>query len=265
MAAAGGGALEGGRYLPSWSDVMRGNFDELCGRIELGPDMVQRAWRVYNKQIVVICDDSGSMGTPLAKTFLPPKPVPVTRWDELKAFMEYVIRIGAVMSDGIIVKFLNRQSPADVIRTPEQLAPYLAANPSGGTPLIGSLQWVFSTFRPAVSEKDLLLIICTDGAPSDGNPKDVKKVLTSRPDLKRSFVNFLVCTDNDEDVAYLDKIDRTVKNVDVTDDYFTERAQVHKKRGASFKFSLGDWAMKCVIGAADPALDAMDEGGCSVM
>lgn len=241
--------------VAGWSNVMQINFDSLCIQLNLNAEMRNRALRLRGKQIVVIADDSGSMQKPLRKSFLSGTP---TRWDELRVFMQYVVRLGAVMCNGVIVKFLNRVSPDLPILTPDELNRHFMMPPYGRTPLLGAMRHVFTHFAPAVTGRDLVLVIATDGEPSDGTKRDVYNLLRTRPDSGRVFVNFLVCTDNNDEVAYLNEIDKRVQGIDVSDDYRTECKQV-KKCNPWAQFSVGDWVVKAVVGAADPHLDGLDE------
>lgn len=50
-----------------------------------------------------------------------------------------------------------------------------------------------------------------------------------------------------------------MKNVDVVDDYASERAEVRKKKGQNHPFSMGDYVCKLLLGAVDPQLDKSDE------
>lgn len=68
----------------------------------------------------------------------------------------------------------------------------------------------------------------------------------------QTYVSFLACTDNLKDVAYLSSWDKTIPNVDVTDDYRSERAEIQRTRGPTFPFSFGDYIVKAMLGALDP-------------
>jgi len=48
-------------------------------------------------------------------------------------------------------------------------------------------------------------------------------------------------------------------NLDVCDDFRSERRQVLKVNGKSYPFSYGDYVVKCLIGCIDPSLDKQDE------
>jgi hypothetical protein len=48
-------------------------------------------------------------------------------------------------------------------------------------------------------------------------------------------------------------------NLDVVDDYRSERKEVKAAQGSSFPFSFGDYVVKSLIGSIDPVLDNLDE------
>jgi hypothetical protein len=41
-------------------------------------------------------------------------------------------------------------------------------------------------------------------------------------------------------------------NLDVIDDYRSERAEIQRVRGANFPFSFGDYIVKALLGSIDP-------------
>jgi hypothetical protein len=71
-----------------------------------------------------------------------------------------------------------------------------------------------------------------------------------------------VCTDDEDSVNYLNRWDRTIPNLDVVDDYRSERMEIKKVKGPNFRFSFGDYVVKSLVGSIDPELDKMDEGNC---
>ncbi len=75
----------------------------------------------------------------------------------------------------------------------------------------------------------------------------------------RTYTTIVACTDDDACVEYLNKWDRELTNLDVVDDFRSERKEVRDAKGASFPFSFGDYVVKSLIGSIDPELDDMDE------
>ncbi|CAF3613186.1 unnamed protein product [Rotaria sp. Silwood1] len=73
------------------------------------------------------------------------------------------------------------------------------------------------------------------------------------------YVTFLACTDDESSADYLSQWGRTMINVDIVDDYKSEREEVRQAKGFNYPFSFGDYIVKALIGAVDPQMDALDE------
>jgi hypothetical protein len=189
-----------------------------------------------------------------------------TRWDELRAIVQIVIEIGTVFdSNGVDVHFLNRPSMPNVTDS-RQVAESFSKRPGGYTPLTAALRRIFqSAASKPNSDKRLLVFVATDGAPTDNNGnvdvRGLENLMRNERQANTTYVTFLACTDEDESVAYLSQWDRTMMNVDVVDDYKSEREEVRRAKGPNFPFSFGDYVVKTLLGAVDPQMDALDESG----
>jgi uncharacterized protein YegL len=94
------------------------------------------------------------------------------------------------------------------VRSIEELKPYFSVNPSGGTPLNRTLSYVLSQNQGVMlGDKKLLIIIVTDGEPTDGID-DFKQSLQTRND--NVFTNIVACTDDDNTMNYLNGWDRVI-------------------------------------------------------
>ena len=62
--------------------------------------------------------------------------------------------------------------------------------------------------------------------------------------MNKIFVNIVVCTDDEDAVSYLNRWDCKIPNLDVTDDYKTEKEQIKKIKGKKYRFSFGDYVVK---------------------
>jgi hypothetical protein len=229
----------------------------VAARYEISNALTQRLRMLEQFEIVVLCDDSGSMNTPVEGTS-------GTRWDELRAIVQIVIEIGVLLdSNGVDVHFLNR-APMLNVTDPRRVEQAFAQRPSGMTPLVPALRRIFqSAASKPGSDKQLLVFVATDGAPTDNSGNvdiaSLENLMRRERQANTTHVAFLACTDDDESVAYLSQWDRTMLNVDVTDDYKTEREEVRRTRGHQFPFSYGDYIAKALLGAVDPQMDALDE------
>jgi hypothetical protein len=125
--------------------------------------------------------------------------------------------------------------------------------------------------RDALAEGKVLLIVATDGIPTDDRGLEDRQGLVNwiqrdRPAQKMPM-QIMACTDEDDIVDFLNSLDKNAVNCDVSDDYSSERQEVLKAQGAGFKFSRGDWIVKAMLGSIDPSLDSLDRapsGCCSL-
>jgi hypothetical protein len=262
-------------------------MDVLC-RFEIQDSLGNRIRRLLaGQKKVLVLDNSSSMCRTIKHSSIVQQPV-VTRNDELLVFVGMALPfLVAESPEGVDVWLLNHVGgqqhghPGPVViknvQTVEQVRQHLQ-QPYGRTPLVQCLQSVFTTYASSIGEEGLHVLVATDGEPDEANGMPgrnaVYELLKSGSLLRRNparcIVNFLVCTDDGNDVEYLNQIDQLCPFVDVTDDYASERAQVAKKRTFPRPLSVADWVLKALIGAADPSLDRVDEShmapqGCCVV
>lgn len=216
-------------------------------------------------KIAFIFDDSGSMRASLDESPLnkPGSLLKASRWDELRYFADISLEIASVFdTNGSDIHFLNKGLFERVMHA-QQLEPQFQEGPGGYTPLTDTFNAVLYQNRQELVEKKLLVIIVTDGQPTDRSGRtDIsgfKNTLMTRSPIDKIFVTIVACTDDDSCIEYLDKWDRQIRNLDVCDDFRSERTQIRKINGSKAPFSYGDYVVKCLIGSIDPELDRQDE------
>ena len=128
--------------------------------------------------------------------------------------------------------------------------------PNGHTPIDQIFNKVIQDNDDTIKEKKLLIIILTDG---EYRNKNFKQCLLNRKPMNKIFVNIVICTDKNETVNYMNKLDREIFNLDVIDDFHSERKEVKRKKGMNHSFSYGDYVVKCMIGSIDFKTDRLDE------
>lgn len=126
---------------------------------------------------------------------------------------------------------------------------------SGGTPTI-------TTIVRALSEgtKDILLIIITDGQPTDCEQwAFIPKIKELQRNYKRGkvYMSFVACTENQSDIEFMNKLDKKVRNVDVSDDYQSEFNEILRVTGKPISYNK--YITKAIIGSVVPELDTLDE------
>ena len=223
---------------------------------EIHPEYRQRLKKLREYEIVIVCDDSGSMRTLINGT-------QQRRWDYLMELVMKILPISLIFdSNGVDIYFLNRDEPTNVT-DPEEIRALFADSPVGYTPLVPVLRRVFNLPAAKVGhEKKLLVFIATDGAPTDNNGNDqireLETMMSNERCAETTHVQYLACTDEDRPIAYLKRFDGTMKNVDVTRDFNRERALIQEHMGRDHSFSEGDYLVKALLGAIDNEIDNWD-------
>jgi len=224
-------------------------FDLLVKRHELRPPVPQQLHDILtNCKIVLLCDDSGSMKQAVVEEGYDPfAPAKTTRWSELKKLAAVIIEfVTAANPEGLDIHFLNRPSISGVTDI-TGLQQVFANLPDGSTPLITSLRKIHNMYKNNLNDKQLLIVVITDGEPSDGSRNDLFYCLKDITSIGNVHVSFAECTDNEEDMAYLDSWDGKIKNFDNTDDYREELRRVKRAQGSSFKFDYTDYVIKILL------------------
>ena len=217
--------------------------------------------------IVLICDDSGSM----VSTVKQGDGTRTTRWGELKDTVKVVVDVAAALDDdGCDMYFLNRE-PSRNVRDPSIVMERFATGPdeNARTPLSKTVKRALydkgsnlqgeeasPTAGGGKLKKRLLFIIATDGEPDDG-PLAFTEVLKALPEY--CHVQMVAVTDEKKAVAWMNDMDSQVRFFDVCDDYESERKEVVEKQGDSYIFTRGDYIAKILLGAVDPFFDLLDE------
>jgi hypothetical protein len=221
-------------------------FDQLVRQYELKREVAEQMKEVLSDcEVVLLCDDSDSMCRPIAEEGTDPFAVKrSTRWLELKKLASIIIEIvTAINPNGMDIYFLNRPKIMNVT-SPAGLQAAFAMPPTGGTPLIGSLRHIFQD-KKNNHRKITLVVVITDGEPTDGPREALFQVLKNKP--SNVHVSFAECTDQAEDMEYLDLWDGQIPNFDNTEDYREEMQKVKAIQGVQFKFDYIDYVIKILM------------------
>ena len=241
-------------------------FQNIVSKYEISTTFAQKMSKLQEFKVVFIFDDSGSMNSVLNESPLNNNNTlfKATRWDELQYFANISIEIASIFNQqGCDIYFLNRQpSPVRNITDATQLVNYFRDKPQGFTPLAQTLNKVImDNSGQVLNERKLLIIICTDGEPTDQNGKvnipEFKQSLLSRTNTTHTTI--VACTDDDNSVSYLNRWDIQIPRLDVVDDYRSERTEVKNAKGQNFSFSFGDYVVKSLIGSIDHEFDSLDQ------
>jgi len=249
--------------MATWDEVRMNQLRNFCQAKEISASTIGKLRQLEDFDIVCLCDDSGSMSTAVEDqgTTRDPFGKRMTRWDELCVAVQFIAEVATALDkNGIDIFFLNREGMAGVFSVP-QIQQLFLAPPHGYTPTVDALKNILTVKAESLKERKVLLILLTDGEPTDtnGNVQIHDFVLFMRQKPATLYVSIVACTDDLSVLGYLDQIDSTVPNVDVNDDYRDERKQVLQKSGLNL--SYGDYICKVMLGPIDRSFDKLDEGG----
>ena len=146
---------------------------------------------------------------------------------------------------------------------------FYGRQPKGRTPLATRLRPLLSgAWHPKGhgAETDLILLIMTDGEPSDCSFSELRQLVGQKS--PKVFCTFMMCTEEDDVVEQYNKSLDRLPGVDITDDYVSEKKEVERLGN---KLGYYKWMAKAVLGGKMPKYDHMDEkkgaggGGCCVV
>jgi hypothetical protein len=244
-----------------FDDYRLARFRELAGRYEIRPDFCSKLRQLEGFEIVIVCDDSGSMANILDQTQGDPFGKKYTRWDELKHYVSIVTDIAGVLDqNGLDIYFLNRPSVTGITHS-DQVQPLFQNPPAGYTPIPRVFNQILRDKAAIIAEKKMLILIATDGQPTNdvGNDATNEFFQCLKARSQNVYVSIIACTDDNSSMAYLNEIDRIVPSVDVNDDYVSEKKEVQMAQGTNYAFSFGDYVVKTLLGSIDPVFDTLDE------
>jgi hypothetical protein len=113
-------------------------ISKISRELDLQKEMAERLRKLRDFEIVIVCDDSGSMLTPVDGK-------QGTRWDELCEIAKVVLKIGVMFdSNGVDIYFLNRGSFQNV-KDPHVVDKFFQTPPSGYTPSVPVLNKIFTS------------------------------------------------------------------------------------------------------------------------
>jgi len=213
---------------------------------------------IENYQLSCILDNSSSMENCIKNKdpFKPSK----RRWELAHETFHIIADIAGLLSEnGIDVYPLNGYAPILGVKNSSQIDSLFATKPLGITQLNKAYESIIYQHRSMLGERKLHTFIITDGEPTDDNGQSdketFKRTIANRSPIDNLTISFLVCTDEKESVDYLDEWmeDKNMK-IDVTEFYENELEEMKIKHGQDFKFSLGEYVIKALLGGICPQI-----------
>jgi len=232
---------------------------DVAAKLDLESAMVSDLLQWAGTEVIVIADDSGSMNHVTNSSLM------ATRWDELKLRLGQLLDILLLVDDGkgFELRFLNRGRPVMIRSHQELQACWQWAQPGGRTPLGAVMK---DYLRPTELETDRLVMVMTDGSPSDVTFEQLRGMIQRKSE--GVYVSVMMCTEEDDVVEQYNAQVDPLPGVDVLDDYVSEKKEI-EARGK--RFSLNMYLVKSVLGPKYSRWDKMDEAPtaagckCSIM
>lgn len=243
---------------PNFDDYRLQKLRQFCSANEINGNSVIKLRQLEQFDIVIVCDDSGSMLTPIDDNSLQADPFAKrkTRWDDLCQTVSLVLGLATCLDKtGVDIYFLNRPPLLNVVDV-AQVNECFQFPPQGYTPSVRALRNVFENKARILAEGKLLAIFATDGQPTDDNGnvvlQDFVDFVKNKP--KNCYLSILACTDDEESVDFLDGfINHNYPQLDVSEVYYKERDEVKQKSGRNLSF--GDYVCKVLMGPVDPSFN----------
>ena len=265
-----GGQQQGGvvGVVSQPSDVnldIGGRVERMQNELDVPEQIVRDLLSVAGADIVVVADDSGSMGA--VANYVTRS----TRWTELRDTLQKLAHMLLVVdhTDGFHIQFLNDPTWHEIRSGSQVETLFYGRQPKGRTPLATRLRPLLSgAWHPKGhgAETDLILLIMTDGEPSDCSFSELRQLVGQKS--PKVFCTFMMCTEEDDVVEQYNKSLDRLPGVDITDDYVSEKKEVERLGN---KLGYYKWMAKAVLGGKMPKYDHMDEkragggGACCVI
>ena len=238
------------------SDVnldLGGKVENMQNELDVPEMIVRDLLSVAGADIVVIADDSGSMGA--VANYVTRS----TRWTELKDTLQKLAHMLLVVdhSDGFHIQFLNDPTWHEIRSSQQVETLFQGRPPKGRTPLAERLRPLLNgSWHPKGhgAETDLLLLIMTDGEPSDCAFQELRQMVKAKH--SSVYCTFMMCTEEDDVVERYNKSLDRIPGVDITDDYLSEKKEVERLGN---RLNYYTWMAKAVLGGKMPKYDHMDE------
>ena len=236
------------------------------------PPFLVQTMLEQNKEIwkrFFIIDDSGSMNVNDGTIVRGKKALTCSRWSEQKDALLFHAELAYKSLSPCEFHLLNQSQPIDVGTIDdggESLRLFqgvMKGSPSGGTPLCQHIRQIaaeISKMAPILHQtfQKAIVIIFTDGQPSDGNAVDALRLLEKLP----CWVIIRLCTNEDNVVDYYGDIDKNLElKLDTLDDLFGEADEInHVNPWLTYGLPLQRFRE---FGTHVKALDMLDEAALS--
>lgn len=207
--------------------------------------------------ITIIVDDSTSMGDSVGGE---------AKWGKCAQLVKMLVKFGLISENSIItLMFLNQRHDIKITDI-SMIDALFARNPSGGTPLIRTLEDAMDEMKKTEAGRRRLLYVFTDGIPDDGacyHPMLTWVRDVFFPDKEVSdnvAINFIVADTNPATEKEYIKIDDFIPGGDRSLHIDTNLSyKAEKVRCPNIILTEGLYKMKVLIGATEEDFDGFNE------
>ena len=215
--------------------------------------------KLLGYHIVFLCDDSTSMlYSSIPVEMRNAGNINSSRWNELEDTVTTLAELACYFDEsGFDLFFLNRDDSVLGVKNSSMLGSCFDKQPSGKTPLAEAVRKVQQKLTENKNERPILLLIATDGV-ADDVPAFQKEIGKLIMEPNSWSIQFLACTPDEDEVAWLNNFDKKYTKVDVMNDYLNEKKEVLAV-GSVKTFNKSDYVCKALLGPIDVAFDAADE------
>ncbi|GAX14913.1 hypothetical protein FisN_29Lu137 [Fistulifera solaris] len=215
-----------------------------------------------------IVDDSGLM-TLLSDAVTATKQTQ-TRWQEAQARLKEMLDILAYVPfqeiqvcflnrpDRVVLKRQGRDPKSFLVDAHRRIDAAFHRMPMGGTPVFEKLQ---ESFAMGANRSIARYLFC-DGTPKGGllAEEGITRLLFNRQNPAQNPMTFLICSNTDVEVEWMNNIEEVVPYCSACDDFANEAAEVLRDQGMALPFTKGFWLICSLIAASNPEdLDAINE------
>ena len=243
--------------------------------LEIPVGLVNRFAGLREYHLDIIVDDSGSMSAQDTGLSYSSGGWPqLSRMEELKNRLRAMSRLLSLVADkGISFRKLSNYDHPECIsgnQSPESIELQLRQAidqlyPSSSTPLNSAVRRSFEEAQQ--KGRQTIAYVFTDGEPTDNalfeTPEQSFKntIQTIREQARPEFypIALMACTDKEECIRWMNELDVRVRNVQVMDDYFSEKKEVYDHHGGFLPYTLGMYITAGLLGPIDQVLDNLDE------
>ena len=149
----------------------------ICAKYEISQTFQNKLKQLEGCEIVLLWDNSGSMLNSVQSD----NPKIKTRWDESCHTAEVLVDLATIYDPtGIDLYFLNEkpgEQPHRNLKSPDEVRKLFNRQPDGYTPTCRVLRQIFEDKKHIIKERKLIVIIGTDGLPTnDQGDSDIQSL-----------------------------------------------------------------------------------------